>query len=205
MFGFLRQMTEKKDKKILANLAVAFAVGIALMIGGNLFLSEKTGGKPPALPDTDAQPQTPQTANAAGIQLSYEQQLEKRLEAVYESVEGAGKVTVMLTLAYGREIVVAEDVTRQESFTKETDGHGVSREQHSESAQSTKIIVPGQGGSAGQPLILKEIEPKVEGVIIVAQGGDNIHVRDALVRATQTVLGVEPHKVQVLKMSKNER
>jgi len=40
----------------------------------------------------------------------------------------------------------------------------------------------------------------VEGVIIVAEGGDDILIKEALMNAAKTVLGIEMHKVQVLKM-----
>ena len=195
MFGFFRRFTENRDKKVLPNLAAAFAVGIALMVGGNVFFGQREAGNIHPH-DEAAVPASPLPSPAV---LSYEQQLERRLESLFEAVEGAGRVQVMLTFAHSREIVVAEDSTRQSSTSRETDAQGGTREQASENLQENTLIFPGQGGTS-QPLILKEIMPRVEGVIIVAQGGDNIHVRDALIRATQTVLGVEPHKVHVLRM-----
>lgn len=193
MNKLLKSIREKltADKKTLTNLTAAFALGVALIICGNTLFGE-----------AGAKPDEERPANltvAAEITPSYEEQLEKRLKAVFETVEGAGRVSVMLTLSNGKEIVIAEDTVSQRTDNRETDGAGGEREQHSVSVNGTKIIVQGEGGER-RPIVLKEIEPRVEGVIIVAQGGDNVFVVDALIRATQTVLGVEPHKVQVLKM-----
>ncbi len=203
MLNFLRDAAGKQDKKLLAKLVCILAAGLALIVCGNTLFKEDalSNGQEQAnvqvgQPVTDSEV-VPVAAMPDTV--SYEQQLENRLKSIYEAVEGAGKVSVMVTLAYGREIVVAEDSVTQQSVTAEKDGQGVSREQQNTNAQGTKIIINGQNGQS-QPLVLKELEPKVEGVIIVAQGGDNIYIAEALIRATQTVLGIEPHKVQVLKM-----
>lgn len=50
------------------------------------------------------------------------------------------------------------------------------------------------------PLALKEIEPKIEGIIIIAQGGDNIFIKNELIKSAQTILNVDAHKIHVMKM-----
>ncbi len=198
MSNFLKNTFGKMDQKMKTRLLTFFIVGVLLIFCGSTVFSgqtQKTSIVPEIKQEVSETFKSEQT-------LSYEEQLEKRLKSVYENVEGAGKVEVLLTLSNGKEIIVAEDITSQQSTVKETDGNAISREQSDYSSQGKKIIISG-GNGFDTPLILKEIEPKVEGVVIVCEGGDNVIVVDALIRATQTVLGVEPHKVQVLKMKKN--
>ncbi|MCL1787241.1 MAG: stage III sporulation protein AG, partial [Defluviitaleaceae bacterium] len=52
----------------------------------------------------------------------------------------------------------------------------------------------------GTPLVLREVEPRIEGIVIIAEGGDSPFVRDALTRAARAVLGLEAHMIQVLTM-----
>ncbi|MDR1531663.1 MAG: hypothetical protein LBS62_05690 [Clostridiales bacterium] len=191
----LRKIFKNGDKKNIANLAAAFLIGIALLVAGNVFFKEpEPASQPPAAEVDEA---GPVSAIAVPAEDNYEERLERRLEETFSQVAGAGEVTVMVTLSYGREIVVAENLTESETRTTDEDASG-RREQYNKSADGTKIILSEKNGES--PLILKEIEPKVEGVIIVAKGGGDIIVKDALIRAAQAVLSVEVHKVQVLKM-----
>ena len=44
------------------------------------------------------------------------------------------------------------------------------------------------------------MEPEIEGVIIVAEGGGDIIVKNSLISAANAALGVPTHKIEVLKM-----
>jgi stage III sporulation protein AG len=105
----------------------------------------------------------------------------------------------MLSLSYGREIVVAEDKTSNESTTKETDTQGGGRITESSNIEGKTIIVTGKDGVSA-PLVLREVQPKIEGVIIIAEGGDNVFVKQALTSAAEAVLGLDIAKVQIYKM-----
>ncbi len=175
----------KKDKKTLINLATAFIIGLAL-IGGSLFF------KPESEPEANAPPVKVETAE-------YEDKLERKLEEILSSVSGVGSVKVMLTLSQGREIVIVDDTSVDESATKETDTDGRSIEVHNKNIREQTVLVTDKNG-VDQPIVIKEIRPQIEGVIIAAQGGDDPNVRSALTKATVAVLGVEPHKVEILKM-----
>jgi stage III sporulation protein AG len=49
--------------------------------------------------------------------------------------------------------------------------------------------------------VLREDSPKVLGVIVVAEGADDIGVKLNLLEAVQTVLNVSPDRVDVYKMN----
>jgi len=125
--------------------------------------------------------------------------IETRLEEFFSLVENAGKVRVMVNLPGGRETVFAVDTNGSRSYTSEQDAQGGTRETHQyQSAEKTVILADRQG--IGMPLILREIEPRIEGIVIIAEGGDCPFVRDALTRAARAVLGLEAHMIQVLTM-----
>lgn len=190
--SFLRNLFKDKDKKSLYSLVVLFAAGILLLLSsGGMF---NTGGeKSQQATKDEAIIKMPETYS------SHESDLEKRLEETLSLVEGAGKVKAMLTLTHGKETVVQQDIKVDESHTDETDSSGGKRMTSDRTSEEKTVMIRQSDGSE-IPLVLVETEPKVEGVIIIAEGGNNIIIKDALIKAAQIVLGVEMHKVQVLKM-----
>ena len=188
-----REVFKKQDKHNMTKLGIAFLLGIAMLVSSNMFLEDNKKG----VETSESFEKIERDVVEASI--SFEKQLEKRLEEALSMVDGVGNVKVLITLVNGREIVVAQNRVHNESSTREVDSAGGNREIVDIRQEESKIIINGRTGRE-EPLVLKEIEPKVEGVVIVAEGGGEVSVRDALIRAAQAVLGVEVHKVQVLKM-----
>ena len=52
----------------------------------------------------------------------------------------------------------------------------------------------------GKPMILREIQPRIKGVIVVAEGAENATVKVNLLRAVATLTGVSVDAVQVFTM-----
>ena len=48
--------------------------------------------------------------------------------------------------------------------------------------------------------MITEIYPQISGVVIIAKGADNLKVKNALLRATQTFLGITSDKIEILTM-----
>lgn len=55
--------------------------------------------------------------------------------------------------------------------------------------------------SDNNPITEKVVLPKIEGAIIIAEGGDNANIKTSIVQAVSAVTGLATHKVQVFKMS----
>ncbi|MBR5122887.1 MAG: hypothetical protein IKU91_04955, partial [Anaerotignum sp.] len=84
---------------------------------------------------------------------------------------------------------------------EKTIAHNESREEDGESLRTEQTAILLEDGDGGtEPLILTEISPVVEGVMIAAQGADQPAVAVALHQAAQALLDVPAHKVAVLKM-----
>jgi len=127
----------------------------------------------------------------------YERALEKRLEEFFALVEGAGQVRVMVSPLTGRETVFAVDTSETLSYTMEQDSEGGSRDSRQQQRQEETVMITDRQGT-DRPLVLREIEPRIAGVVIIAEGGDSPFVRDALTRAARAVLGLDAHMIQVL-------
>ena len=63
--------------------------------------------------------------------------------------------------------------------------------------ENKEIIVD----SANNPITEKIIMPKVEGAIVIAEGGENITIKTNIIQAVSAVTGLATHKIQVFKMS----
>ena len=56
--------------------------------------------------------------------------------------------------------------------------------------------------SNNNPITEKVVMPKIEGAIIIAEGGENIEAKANIIQAVAAVTGLTSHKIQVFKMSK---
>lgn len=192
MLKKLKDWLGRENPNRKTDLLVLLFAGVLLLTCGNLFF-DGPGSKP-------SKTEGEETVVAAVFkEQSREEDLETRLAALFAKVEGAGAVQVMVTMQSGEEKVVAEEVKAEESFTTETASGGDTRQITSSSAENKIVLLENADGST-TPLVLKQAEAAVEGVVIVAEGGDDILVKDALSKAAQALLGVPAHKVEILKM-----
>jgi len=123
--------------------------------------------------------------------------IEEKLQETLSGIEGAGCVQVMITYESSAEIVPAISVDTQTSTTTD-EGEGGSSTTKSETTQSEVVTV--NGGDGQSALVLKENCPPVKGVIVVAEGADDIGVKLNLLSAVETILKVSPDQVDVYKM-----
>ena len=191
----LNKLFKNKDKKI--SIAISFVVGVLMLILSNTMFREN---RDDAIDIPIIQTQPPTTAQVAerALEMSYESILERRLENALSQVHGVGQVKVIVRLRTGREIIIAQDYSLEESKTQETDSTGGNRTVESINRQSTNIIISNHG--TNEPLIIQEIQPEIEGIIIIAEGGGDIVIKDMLIRASESLLGIPKHKIQVLRM-----
>ena len=55
--------------------------------------------------------------------------------------------------------------------------------------------------SANNPITQKVVMPKIEGAIVIAEGGGDATIKTNVVQAVSAVTGLATHKIQVFKMS----
>ena len=121
----------------------------------------------------------------------YAEYLENKLSNVLSQINGAGNVSVMVTLACGVEYVYATNAT--EETTSQTN-NGVTTTQ---TTTTEEIILVSQSGK-DSPLVIKENLPKVSGVLIVSSGASNISVMLELQKAVMALLEINAEDIEIL-------
>lgn len=129
----------------------------------------------------------------------YSRYLEEKLTNLLSGMEGAGKVEVMITLQASEELVVEKDESVNRSNTNEEDTQGGKRIVTQLETQNTTVY--DSEGNASNPYVVKRILPKVEGVVVVAEGAGSGTVNRSIVEIVQALFDVEAHKIKVVKMS----
>ena len=137
-------------------------------------------------------------ASFAEYEAEYEAELERRLEEILEGMAGAGKVKVMITFASSKELVVEKDRPMTRANTTESDGEGGTRTIYqTDSGESTVYL--GEG-SDSEPYVVKTLTPKVEGVLVAAQGAGTGEVTKNITEAIQALFDLAAHKIKVIRM-----
>ena len=125
----------------------------------------------------------------------YTAYLEEKLKKMLESIGELGEVEVMITLESSEERIVEKDMTAERSQTEEQDSAGGTR---TVSSSNTGYQTVYQEGSQGSPFVVKTLTPKVEGVLVVAEGAGKGNMTGEITQIAQALFGVEAHKVKVL-------
>ncbi len=152
----------KSNKKIQIVLVVILSIFIVIFLLSN-FSSEETN-----------------TVTENSIN-EYVLSLENRLEETLSKVEGAGKVSVVITVESGMETVIATETTIKETSS------GTEKKE-------APVIVN------GKPIVLMEMYPKITGVVIVTEGANSISVLSKIQQATISLLGINLDQIEILKM-----
>ena len=100
----------------------------------------------------------------------YEAQTEQKLEELLSTVDGAGQVRVMLTWEGSSERQVEKDrISNADSVEEET-------------------ILSGKNDSGKYPYVVSWTNPKVTGVLVIAEGGGNTKVKAEILEAVQAFI-----------------
>ena len=128
----------------------------------------------------------------------YARQLEQRLNDILSHMEGVGQVRVMITLKSSQELVVEKERPYLRSSTTESDSQGGSRVTSQTEMEDNTVYRT--NGSVNEPYVVKTLVPRVEGVVVVAQGAGTGTIDRTIVEMVQALFNVEAHKVKVVKM-----
>ncbi len=111
--------------------------------------------------------------------------LERRLEEALSKVDGAGEVTVLLTVKSSARQVLAQD------------GETTQRGDAVESSLTTVVVSRGSGAQEAVPL--QQISPQYQGALVVCSGGGDPSVKLRIVEAVSALTGLGADKISVCK------
>lgn len=187
--GILSRLKEyTKSPRFVKGLVVVGLVGIVLILLSDLFQGKAVDNQQP-------------TTEIQYVSLAeYENQLEQGLAEIISSINGAGKTRVLLTMESTVEQVYATNKNlAQNNSTNSSNGNLPSSDNDTQ-AESTYITVELSDGTE-QTVLVKEIQPKVRGVLVVCAGGDDSIVREKIIDAVTKALDISSSKVSVAGLS----
>ncbi|MCQ1529824.1 stage III sporulation protein AG [Lutispora saccharofermentans] len=188
------------NKKLYTNIMILLCMGVALVIVANFYNDMAKDSKSSEFESFDSKNKEMNT-DYMNREDNYGSEIEKQLSSILSKISGAGKVSVMITYESGKELVTQKDNSRVDKITDEKDTNGGTRVINESSIDDKTVMVNQQGGSS-QPIVVKEINPEIKGVIVVAEGARNSKVKLKISEAVQTVLDVPAYRVTVLETNK---
>lgn len=178
----LKNMSEK-FKEVIKNKRnnKYFSVVILGLIGITLiFLSE-------LFYDQSSEADNPEVKNRiSNYNEQNKQMMEKRLSDAVSKINGAGKTEIMITFDSSEEYLYAENYTE-------------SKNENETEKESEFVIIEGEKEEV--PLIIKTFEPKIRGVLVICEGGENPVIKEKIIEAVCTLFDIPSNKVSVAKMA----
>ena len=167
----IKEKIAQNIKPILLLFAVAFGV---LLIAVS--------------PDSRNGEETENKNNLAALDV-YTKDIERRLEEIIGAIEGAGKTKVMVSFESSFESVYANNAKLEENTSGNTPVSAKSTEK--------QIVLAGDRANGETPILLKELCPRVKGVVVVCSGGDNYNVIKSIKEAVSSLFSIPETKVCV--------
>lgn len=194
------------EKKKLSLKEIGIEKIIIIFITGILLLVLSVPSFQKTNQDKEADVQNVSTQKNSGGSVSYTDSnadytawMEKRLTDILGQVEGIGTLKVMITLKGTSEKVTLKDSPYTQENSAESDGDGGTRENSSLTKEDESVLVTPESGES-IPYVVKEIEPEIEGVVVLAQGAGSSKLIQEIVDAVQVLFDVPAHKIKVMKM-----
>lgn len=188
MQDFMQKIKEKKLKR--SDWLILVLAGILILI---IALPTDTRGKKQAEEAKENISKENNTMEAS------KDEIEQKLEDILEKIDGAGEVKVMITYQDSGTQVVEKDKNTSANSVEESDSTGGVRNTKEQQLQESTVYEEADAGNT--PFVSKELLPKVEGILIVASGGDNQKVKQNISEAVLALFQVEAHRIKIVKMS----
>lgn len=111
--------------------------------------------------------------------------LERKMAAALSEIEGAGEVTVLLTVQNSPRKVLAQDgSTTQREGTRE---------------ESAQTVVVSKGSGAQEAVLIEQVYPDFQGALVISAGGEKPTVRLKLVEAVSALTGLGADQISICK------
>lgn len=165
----------EKYRKIILWIGV---IGMVLIFLSGLFSPGKEKKETPAAAEQNTSAQ------------SYAKELEASLTDLVARIQGAGEAKVLVTLERGTQQVYAQEEKKSTQTTQD---------QGSNNNTETNYILVKDADGSQRALAVTEMQPVVQGVVVVCSGGDNPAVQQSIIDAVTTALNITSVRVCVVK------
>ena len=179
------------DKKITNVLTIALVIAFVL-IALNVFYPDMFKEKEKVKSTLSEEVETINTKE------EYEETQKKELKSILESMSGVGKVQVMINFKSGESKVLAYDSSKQIVSTEEKDTEGGTRVSN-QTNDGTTVVMTNEG-VYNEPFIVETYKPKIEGIMILAEGASDSKIKYDIQKAVSSLYGLSAEKVNVYPM-----
>lgn len=195
----IKELVSKSDdgnnKKKIENLVFFLIILIVVLVAINLIWKDKKED----IKSTDSNKRL--ATQEQNITEQKDDNLSNQLEDILQKINGVGKVKVLITYSQTSQTVPLYNEDSSQKDTQEQDKTGGTRKVV-ETDVKREVIYQETNGSK-TPITQSTVSPKVEGVIVTAQGATNTNIKADIIQAVEAVTGLASHKIQVFAMSEN--
>lgn len=192
----MKEKILKKENMIVFALLGILLLVIAIPIDSDSGIEEKTDENEEESRKTD---DIEASETEIDESLEYCLALEKRIEDLLSYMDGVGEVQAMVTVSASKELIIEKDEPITRNTVTETDGSGGTRSTNESSFDYETIYETDSEGNK-IPYVVKQIEPEIQGITVVAQGGGNALVQKNISDVLEALFHVDAHKIKVVKM-----
>lgn len=203
IFGKFKKNIPKDSKTTY--LIILLTAGVLVLLLSNFFSPVKENdGLPTAamLPPTDVEVSGKVEKVANDAIASYEREYENQIKDAISKIVGVGKVDVVVNIESSEITVLEKNNTTTSQKTTEVDKQGGTRNIEDQSVAETVVII--RSGDKETPIVVETVKPSIRGVLVVAQGADNVQVKKWIIEAVTRALDVPSHRVAVMPMKTEE-
>ncbi|MDD4792079.1 MAG: hypothetical protein PHP20_03365 [Firmicutes bacterium] len=198
----------------LKPLLLLAGLGILLIIVGSLIKTSAPKSSKTADPYPIGDSISSETGSSSRVESQYRSDLtpadkyridlETRAAAILSRIDGAGAVSVQVTLEGSAYRKYAFDTVEETKSIDEKLSASESRVT-TEKRETRDLVLPSDSASGrGQsPVLVQEVYPSISGVLVAAPGARDSRIKRELAEAAQTLLGVPAHRVMVVAAGAN--
>ncbi|QCX32702.1 stage III sporulation protein AG [Caloramator sp. E03] len=195
-FKRILQKLNEDRKKAIYYLLILFLCGVLLILIGDIIVKLNTK----KVNNIKNSVEVNTNSNIIATSASFEDKVKKDLIDTLSQIQGVGKVSVMIYFEGGSESVPALNINDTNRKVEEKDSQGGVRTT-TEISKNENVVLINEGGTS-KPYIIKQVNPSIGGVIVVAEGAGNSEVKERILNSVKTVLNIPASKVSVMPMKK---
>jgi len=180
-------------------ILILLVLGIAFMLFASLMSKSPSPSSQPVNANIDNQEDVEAFGNTQKSQpnsmIEYERYYENQLKDALETIVGVEEVAIVVNVESTEKKEYEKNVIHHRQTTDETDANGGKRKVEDISTEEQMVTI--REGDKEIPLVSTTWKPKIQGVLVVAKGADNIQVKKWIIEAVTRVLDVPSHRVSV--------
>lgn len=194
LHNFLKNRENKpSSKKLQVYIYILICIGIIIMLVSNMtstFMPDEQERLANSEVEEHAREPHPNTI------AEYEKYYETQLKEILSEVVGVSNVSVKVNIATTEKKIHEKNRRNEKQITEEKDQEGGTRTIENHSIDEQVVII--NNGEQDEAVVIGTEKPKVIGVIVVAQGAENLQVKQQIIEAVTRFLHIPSHQVSVL-------